>query len=121
MAGPALGIQGAMALINQKANQQALQRAEQLQGITVRLHANAPRGGMSINAYGQPRSAPGEQPAQEHGTLMQALQDPLVPVGSLGYATVVNRRQLEFGTMHVAPRPMGRMAIEQLRQEVNSG
>ena len=120
MAGPVLGINGAMALINRKGDQHVHKRAVQGSEIAVQLHTNAPRGGSNVNRYGQPRSAPGEQPAVEDGRLLQALQDPPQPIQG-GYAFTVNRAQLEGGTRYIRPRPMGAMTIEQLKRDVQGG
>lgn len=120
MAGPVLGVNGAMALINRTGDQHVHARAVQGSEIAVQLHANAPRGGSNVNRYGQPRSAPSEAPAVEDGTLLAALQDPPQPVQD-GYAITVNRAQLEGGTRYVRPRPMGAMTIEQLKRNVAGG
>lgn len=109
-----------MNLINQLADQRVHARAVQGSEIAVQLHVNAPRGGSNVNRYGQPRSAPGEQPAVEDGQLLQALQDPPQPVDG-GYAFTVNRAQLEPGTRYMASRPLGAMTIEQLKRNVNGG
>src|SRR5690625_1409838 len=117
---PVLGVKGALDRINQKVEQRGHQRAVQGSSIATALHPNAPRGGTALNLFGQRRSAPGEPPAEEWGNLKQALQDPPQPIPS-GYAFTVNRVQLELGTRHIAPRPMGAMTIAQLKRDVSGG
>lgn len=117
---PVLGVKGALDRINQKLDQRVHQRAVQGSEIAVQLHASAPRGGAALNVFGQRRSAPGEPPAEEWGTLMAALQDPPQPIPG-GYAFTVNRVQLERGTRHIAPRPMGAMTVAILKRDVGGG
>lgn len=122
MAGPVLGVDGALKLIAQRLDQRVYNRAEQGSEIAVQLHANAPRGGSNVNRYGQPRSAPGEQPATEEGNLLQLLQTPPVPTrDGRGYSIIVNYVPLEMGTRYIAPRPMGAMTVEQLKRDVAEG
>lgn len=98
------------------------ERALQLQSIAVELHDNAPRGGSYLNAFGEPRSAPGEQPAVEYGELMGRMLEPIAREGD-SFLVVVNRVRLEFGspTENLAPRPMGDMALQALRNAVING
>lgn len=108
--------------LQRKSLERAQERTQELQDIVVELHASAPRGGSYLNAFKQPRSAPGEQPAVEYGTLMSRLQEPIQRDGN-GFTTIVNYMRLEFGspTENVAPRPMGDMAIAQLKRAVDDG
>lgn len=96
-------------------------RAEQLSHIAENLHLNAPRGGKSINAFGQPRSAPYEVPAIEYGDLLAKLQQP-VKETSDGFEVNVNNVEVEYGHEgdfgYVAPRPLGRIALEEFKQNV---
>lgn len=96
-------------------------RAEQLSIVTEELHLNAPRGGKNLNAFGQPRSAPYEVPAVEHGTLLATLQEPVTELKD-GFEVNVNWVQLEFGYNadlgDVLPRPLGRIAVEKFKADV---
>lgn len=88
------------------------------------LHANAPRGGSNLNAYGQPRSAPGEVPAVEFGNLLDRLKRPPARDGE-GWAFTVNYADLEEGYITpqyvVAPRPLGAITLAELRAQAKSG
>ena len=96
-------------------------RAEQLSFITEELHLNAPRGGKNINAFGQPRSAPYEVPAVEHGGLLEVLYEPPNETKD-GFEVNVNYVELEFGYKadlgDVLPRPLGRIALEKFKADV---
>lgn len=93
------------------------QRASQLQDILLGRHENAPRGGWAINSFDQHRSAPGEDPAIEFGDLLDAILHGVTRTGRLQYDVVANRVGLEHGdpSEDIAPRPMGRYALEELR------
>lgn len=97
-------------------------RARQLSKIAADLHRDAPRGGHYLNMHGQPRSAPGEQPATETGELLEAIENG-VTITHAEATVVVNNAALEFGGITgdgnlVRPRPMGRMAVAKLKAEV---
>ena len=122
MSGPVLGVAGAMQLITQKADKPVYQLAVRFTEINVRNHVNAPRGGPNLNKYGQQRSAVGEPAAVEDGNLRNLMEMPPVPTSDgKGYRVFGNYAVLEKGSMHVGPRPNAAIAVEQLRQEVNSG
>lgn len=109
-------------------------RAEQGNLINTRLHMTSPRGGPSINYYRQQRSAPGEAPAVEFGVLLSQISE--VKIEGLRASWVTNYAVLEFGydvgarsrlsdsktlgARRMAPRPMGRMTIEELKQAAKS-
>lgn len=116
----ALGAAAAAALMRQKLEQHVQGRADQLRDIAVELHATAPRGGSYLNRWGQNRSAPGEAPAPETGALLDRLEMPPSPIPG-GFEVPVNYGPLEFGTARVRARPMGRMAVARLKQEVKDG
>ena len=94
------------------------QRTFQGADIALDLHVNAPRGGVNHNAFGQQRSAPGEQPAVEHGDLREAiLNGTTVNESTLTGTFVANTLLLEVGTRTILPRPLGRMTIDRLKRE----
>lgn len=95
--------------------------AERGREITTEKHRTAPRGGSYLNRYGQPRSAPGEPAAPEEGILLDLLQTPPAPAPSGGYEIISNYAVLEFGTIHMGARPLGRLSNAELKQEVESG
>ena len=108
-------------------------RAEQLSFTTEELHLNAPRGGKNLNAFGQPRSAPYEVPAVEHGGLLERLYEPPNETRD-GFEVNVNYVVLEYGysvgartrlsdkkslnANGLAPRPLGRIAVEKFKADV---
>lgn len=113
---------GAMKLIRAKLVDRVEDRTFQGADIALELHDTAPRGGTNVNAYGQQRSAPGEQPAIEHGDLREAiLNGNTVDEATATGRFIANTVHLEYGTVHIAPRPMGRMTIDKLKQEVQGG
>lgn len=121
-----LGVEGAMRRIRPKLGDRVEQRAFDGRDIAVELHETAPRGGESINAHGQPRSAPGEQPAIEHGDLREVLLNELTfDERTLTATFPVNYIVLEFGYdkngRRLDPRPQGRMTADRLKQEVKGG
>lgn len=97
-------------------------RADRLGEITAEKHRTAPRGGTNRNRYGQARSAPGEAPATEEGTLLSLLQVPPKRVGDAHYRVMANNAALEDGAKKdgriILPRPLGRLSLEQLKEEV---
>lgn len=114
------GVAKALARIRGKLGDRVEERGMRGHDIAVELHETAPRGGVNLNAYGQHRSAPGEPPAIEHGDLREALLNGYsYDQQSLTARFVANTVYLEYGTVHVEPRPMGRLTIEQLKQEVS--
>lgn len=96
-------------------------RAIDLQRTALRLHREAPRGGENINAFGQHRSAPGEQPAPEYGTLTSLIASGTDPSGHLQWDVTANYKVLEHGTRHVAARPLGAMTVETVKTEIATG
>lgn len=122
MAGPALGITGALQKIRALRDQRMYKVAELGTEIAVQIHMSAPRGGTYRNAFGQNRSAEGEQPATEHGNLLQLLETPPVPTpDGNGYSFIVNYATLERGNATRGPRPQGQMVADRLKQEVSGG
>lgn len=116
-----MSVEDAVARIRARVAQRVQSRLELVRDTATELHDNAPRGGSSINALGQPRSAPGEQPAIEFGDLRQALQTELqFDESQLMGSTVVNWAKLEYGEPPVLPRPMGRMTVDAVKQQVAS-
>lgn len=130
-----LGVEGAMRRIRPKLGDRVEQRAFDGRDIAVELHETAPRGGESINAHGQPRSAPGEQPAIEHGDLREVMLNEFTfdertltasfPVNYIvleyGYDVGARSRISDKATLSAGrldPRPMGRMTSDKLKQEV---
>lgn len=113
------GVDKALARIRGKLGDRVELRGMRGHDIAVELHETAPRGGTNLNAYGQNRSAPGEPPAVEHGDLREALLNGYsFDESSLTARFVANHVLLEYGTVRMDPRPMGRLTIEQLKQEV---
>lgn len=106
--------------IRQKLAERVRVRAEQAERIAARLHMTAPRGGTNLNRYGQPRSAPGEQPAVETGALLGRILNE-TKVDGLRAQVTVNYAVLEYGYdangRRLAPRPMGRMTVARLKAE----
>gem|GEM_PF-2140252 len=124
MSGPVLGVAAAVHKLTRKAEQRTYARAVQGSEIAVALHLSSPRTGPTVNRYGQLRSAPGEQPAVEEGTLLTLLQATPTPVPGLngnGHKFLVNYAVLELGTRHIAPRPLGAMTVAHLKREVSGG
>lgn len=117
----ALGFNGARALLARKVGNHLQKRADRMRDIAVQLHREAPRGGSNLNRWGQRRSAAGEAPAEEFGTLKQILDMPPSPLPDGGYSVPVNYAVQEYGTIHMGARPMGRMAVAILKQEVEGG
>lgn len=109
----------ALARVRRKYEAHITRRAYELRDITVELHVTAPRGGLNLNYFKEPRSAGGEQPAVEFGTLTNTIANS-VTINGLEASVVVNRPWLEYGyykgAVRVAPRPMGRMAISRLKR-----
>lgn len=101
--------------LNGPAHAHVALRAYELQEIILTRHDNAPRGGDWLNAFGEPRSAPGEDPAIEFGDLRDAIERGVTETGRLQFDVVANRVGLEFGEPenNVKPRPMGRHALEE--------
>jgi len=97
--------------------QHAIPAANKGRDIAIELHEQAPRGGRNINFFGDPRSAPGEPPAQEFGDLLRDLRSP-VRVRANDVRFIVNRGWLEDGTVNMAPRPLGLLTLNRLRQLV---
>lgn len=103
------------------------ERTTEVAHSAAQLHMNAPRGGVNLNMYGQPRSAPGEQPAIETGELLSRILKP--EYGPMRGVAVVNYADLEwgydaavaitstaaYGRYRVEPRPMGRMVLAELK------
>lgn len=115
-----LGFDGARRKTAELQDDTLTQRSDRLRDMVVQEHREAPRGGSYLNRYGQTRSAPGEAPATEEGNLMRILEMPPSPIPGGGYSVPVNYAALEYGTMHIAPRPLGRKGIALLKQEIKS-
>lgn len=117
-----MALEDALTRIRGKLADRVEQRAKQGQEIALQLHLDAPRGGENINYWGEPRSAPNEQPAIEFGDLYDTMSGSLeVDKEQLRASFVTNWVILEFGTIHMGPRPMGRMTIADLRMAVEDG
>ena len=117
--------------IRAKAIARAVQRAEEAQDAAKDLHRNAPRGGSAVNAFGEPRSAPGEPPAMEYGGLFANLDQRFERTAE-GARAPVNYRVLEFGYQvgarsrisdrkslnagRLEPRPLGALTLALMRQ-----
>lgn len=115
------GVDKALKRIRGKLGDRVEERGMRGHDIAVELHETSPRGGINLNAYGQNRSAPGEPPAVEHGDLREALLNGYsFDESGLTAKFVANTVFLEYGTVHMSPRPMGRLTVEQLKQEVAS-
>jgi len=120
-----LGVAGAIRRIRPKVADRVEQRAFEGRDIAVELHETAPRGGIHTNAYDQHRSAPGEQPAIEHGDLREVLLNELTfDERTLTAQFVANYVVLEFGYdkngRRLDPRPQGRMTSDRLKREARS-
>jgi hypothetical protein len=91
-------------------------KAESIRLTALELHESAPRGGDTLNAFGQPRSAPGEPPAREYGSLTRALNagSQVTPRGA---RAPVNYLVLERGyaPRNLEPRPLGRIALDRVK------
>lgn len=94
-------------------------RANELSSIAKDLHRNAPRGGVNINRFGETRSKPGDPPAMETGELFAKL-DQGVTVDGTTAEVVVNYSVLEFGTVRMKPRPLGRKSSAELQKRVKA-
>jgi hypothetical protein len=112
----------ALERIRQRRQEHIMQRAEQLKEIAATQHANAPRGGSALNKYKENRSAPGEPPAPETLELLSRIEDGVTPTEN-GATVAVNYVVLETGYQKngriLEPRPNGRLAIEELRRQIN--
>lgn len=100
-----------------KVDRYAEAKTDRLQDLHVELHQDAPRGGQNVNRFGLARSAPGEAPAIEEGTLERALLRDPEKLAHAHYRVRGNYEHLEFGTRTVAPRPLSRQAIAALKRE----
>lgn len=114
----------ARAIIKTAGTALARNKAKILQRITLETHADAPRGGSNRNYFGEPRSAPGEQPAIEFGELYSRIELEGYEEIPFGGRVFVNYPFLEFGyttrlgNRHVLePRPMGEIALSRLFTE----
>lgn len=117
-----MSVESALARIRGKLATRVEERAKRGQEIALDLHLNAPRGGVNLNRWGEPRSAPNEPPAIEYGDLYDAMFDGLeVDKGNARASFVANWTVLEYGTRNMEPRPMGRITATQLKQEVSGG
>ena len=97
-------------MIKDKVNQHVKQRTVELKELTLDLHKNAPRGGSNFNRFGEARSAPGEQPAQETNRLFANIDQSVTPISN-GFSVMVNWKLLEFGGRKLRPRPLGRISL----------
>jgi hypothetical protein len=112
-------------LVRQAASRHLRDRAEQLSTIAKDLHRNAPRGGPGVNRFGELRSpaAGGTAPALETGGLF-AIIDQGVTVDALEARVVVNfgfgpgKGSMETGTRRMRPRPLGALAVAELKARV---
>lgn len=100
--------------------QRVKRRGRQLQGIARDMHRDAPRGGASVNMWGEPRSAPGEPPAMETGRLFALIDQGFERVNDSEVRVTVNYAVQEDGTLNMLPRPLGREATAELQRQVNA-
>jgi hypothetical protein len=119
-----VSVESVLRLARSRADGHARSRADRLADIATDLHRRAPRGGQNLNRYGQPRSAPGEQPAIEEGSLLDALQVPPHAVRERHWRVFVNHAPLEYGAKKngriiILPRPMGRLTLDGLKREAS--
>ena len=103
--------------VQEKAGRHLKRRAELLSGIAKNLHRTAPRGGENVNRFGERRSAPGQVPAMETGSLFAAIDQGVTVLG-LEATVLVNWAEVEFQTRNVAPRPLGEIALREFRTRV---
>lgn len=94
----------------------ALERAREASATALRLHLDAPRGGDTLNIFGQPRSAAQEPPAEETGMLAQRLRNGPEIEGGIARAPV-NYKVLERGyaPRNLQPRPLGRITLDTIK------
>lgn len=117
-----MSVEKAVKRIRGKLADRVEQRARRGQEIALDLHLNAPRSGVNLNVWGEPRSAENEQPAIEYGDLYDAILNGLeVDKSNARAVFVVNRVLLEYGTRVMGPRPLGRMTSADLKREVQGG
>ena len=98
-------------------------RANELSEIAKDLHRTAPRGGENLNRFGERRSAPREVPAMETGGLFAMIDqgvkvEPMTATVTVSFGFGPNRGSLEAGTRRMAPRPLGRRALTELKQRI---
>lgn len=109
-----------MAEIRRDATKHRDARAKELSGIAKELHRNAPRGGPNKNRFGEFRSAPGEAPAMETGELFANIDQGVILAPDAAEVTI-NYTVLEFGTVRMKPRPLGRKASAELQKRAKEG
>lgn len=111
--------------IEQAASRHIKARAELLSAIAKDLHRNAPRAGPGVNQFGELRSplAGGTAPAMETGG-MYAMLDQGITQEGMEAQVVVNfgfgpdKGSMEEGTRRMKPRPLGRLAVAELKARV---
>lgn len=94
--------------------ERSLDHREQ-QGIeaAATFHMEAPRGGQNINDFGDRRSAWGEAPAIEYGTLLDLILNHRIR-SPLFRAFIVNYLELEW----LLNRPLGQFTLDELKSLV---
>lgn len=123
-----------MALIRRKEHEHVNKRAKQLSGIAKDMHRSAPRGGKNTNMFGEQRSAPGEPPAMETGTLFAIIDQGITFNTPTEAEIIVNYAALEYGytlgaRSHISdkrtykltvlkPRPLGRLTLAKFRSRI---
>lgn len=111
--------------IQQAAGQHIKQRAFELRDIALALHRTAPRGGPGVNRFGELRSprAGNTAPAMEDGG-MYAMIEQGVTLDRMSARVVVNfgfgpgKGSMEAGTRRMRPRPLGALAVAELKARI---
>jgi hypothetical protein len=107
-----------LAATRERAFQRAEKWANLAKQVAFETHRQAPRGGVNINKFGEPRSAPGEAPAMETGRLFAILNQQRPAREPDGYSVLVNYTVLEQGYSKgnrvLEPRPLGRITMSVL-------
>lgn len=102
-----------------KRGQHIRKRAREFGEVVKDEHRTAARGGAGINMFGEPRSAPGEPPAMETGSLFAQIDQGVdADVRKREARVIANYKVLEDGTRRMEPRPLGRIALAKYRGRV---
>lgn len=109
-----------LAAVQRKAEKRAERWADTGSRIAAEKHDNAPRAGKYLNKFGLRRSAPGDPPAEEEGTLLSLLRQGAEADGPDAYAFLVNYSVLEDGYQKngrvLEPRPLGVLTMNELKR-----
>ena len=103
--------QRVLTTIKQKAQDKALEKAEELQSIALDLHRTTARDLFTG------RSFAGNAPAIDTGNLYSEMSKPLIFNADDSIDVTVNYVVLEFGFApnNLQPRPMGRLSLAELK------